>query len=641
MTVWFYTGGGIKVDSFLAYEVRGMAARCVIVLLLIAGGALTMTGQAVQNTAPAMAVTPQDTPVLEAHATMVLVDVVVTEHDKAIHAIDPHRFHIFEDGREQVVSSFDEHVPKLAGTAANAAQSARTEPNVYTNIPDAPPSTAVNVLLLDGLNTPLTNQVQVRQQMLRYLTKIEPGTQLAIFTLASRLRMVQGFTANVGELTHAMQSGKATPQSSVILDPAGDQAFDASIGSMATMGANSTALSAMQQFQADLISYQTDLRVKMTLEAMQQLARYLSAVPGRKNLIWFSGSFPINIAPDPGVQSSFDPMRDYTEEVQETSRMLAAARVAVYPVDARGLMTLPSGDASHTPSTNISSVTSGSPSVGGGRRSRSGGSTTSSVNRPSVGNDDAKFLQQTQAEQASMREIAEDTGGKAYMNTNGLKEAVANAVENGSSYYTIGYVPLKKDFHGEFRKIQVRLDGSDYKLEFRTGYYADSPGKPGPRAIEQTSLINAVAVHGAPPDTGILFRARMLPATDLSLKDAKLAAGPAGEMSAHLKQPTVRYVVDLAIDPRGIVFKPNEKGAQEAKIELLLVGYNSEGGRVNYLDRGFSLSLAEDRYRQALAHGLPIRMELDMPAGPGFLRAAVHDLTAGRAGSVEAAIQAK
>jgi VWFA-related protein len=615
-----------------------MPARCAISLFWVAGTALTMLGQA----APVVSEAPQSTPVLQARATMVLVDVVVTAHDKAIRAIDPHRFHVFEDGREQEVRSFDEHSPApAAGNGAGAGPvAAHSEPNVYTNIPDAPPSTAVNVLLLDGLNTPLANQMQVRQQMLRFLMKIEPGTQLAIFTLASRLRMVQGFTANVGDLTHAMQSGKATPQQSVLLDPAGDQAVDSFIGDMASMGAGSTALSAMQQFQADMASYQTDLRVKMTLEAMQQLARYLSAVPGRKNLIWFSGAFPINILPDASLQDSLSPMREYSEDLRETSRMLTVARVAVYPVDARGLMTLPTSDAAHTPSTNIASVTTSGVGGTGGRRSR-GGMGTSSMNVANPGNDDAKFLQQTQAEQASMREIAEDTGGKAYMNTNGLKEAVANAVENGSSYYTIGYVPSKKEFKGEFRKIQVRIDGSDYKLAYRTGYYADSPDKPGPRSIEQMSLINAAAMHGTPPDTGILFKARVLPATDQSFKEVKLTAGAAGEMSASLKPPTVRYVVDFAIDSRGIVFTPNATGAHEARIELLLVGYNSDGSRVNYLDRGFSIALSEERLRQVQSHGLPIRMEIDMPAGPGFLRAAVHDLMGGRAGSVEAPIQAK
>ena len=208
------------------------------------------------------------------------------------------------------MSSFDEHVP-AAVTASGAGQgtlsAVRREPNVYTNIPDAPPSTAVNVLLLDGLNTPVENQLQVRQQMLQYLTKIEPGTQLAVFTLASRLRMVQGFTANVGDLKRAMLSKKAA-QTSVILDPAGDNEIDSMIGDMASIGASSEALSGMRQFQADLTSYQTDVRVRMTLEAMQQLARYLSAVPGRKNLIWFSGAFPLNI--DPPVSNSAILMRD-------------------------------------------------------------------------------------------------------------------------------------------------------------------------------------------------------------------------------------------------------------------------------------------------------------------------------------------
>ena len=35
----------------------------------------------------------------------------------------------------------------------------------------------------------------------------------------------------------------------------------------------------------------------MTFEAMNYIARYLAGIPGRKNLIWFSGSFPISVFP--------------------------------------------------------------------------------------------------------------------------------------------------------------------------------------------------------------------------------------------------------------------------------------------------------------------------------------------------------
>ena len=57
-------------------------------------------------------------------------------------------------------------------------------------------------------------------------------------------------------------------------------------------------LANLQQFEAEQQSFQLQLRARYTLDALNQLARYMSALPGRKNLIWFSGSFPVNILPD-------------------------------------------------------------------------------------------------------------------------------------------------------------------------------------------------------------------------------------------------------------------------------------------------------------------------------------------------------
>jgi hypothetical protein len=36
-----------------------------------------------------------------------------------------------------------------------------------------------------------------------------------------------------------------------------------------------------------------------------------------------------------------------------------------------------------------------------------------------------------------------------------------------------------------------------------------------------------------------------------------------------------------------------------------------------------------------MAHGIPMRLELDLPTGQGSLRIAVNDPTAGRTGSLE------
>jgi hypothetical protein len=321
-------------------------------------------------------------------------------------------------------------------------------------------------------------------------------------------------------------------------------------------------------------------------------------------------------------------MRNYADDIEQTSELLAAARVAVYPVDARGLLTLPSADASKgSPSTNLmNSATNGG--RGGTRKSVTG-------NRGSVGRDDSKFMQQLLAEQSTMKQIAEQTGGQEYINTNGLKEAIGKAIQNGSEYYTIGYVPVEHTFDGKFRTIQVKSAVADARLEYRRGYYASDPDKASDHNPGKASMIRTATLAGAPPATQIPFRARILPATDPALAGSKLPTGPAGAMTASLKGPVHRYIVDFTVDAHGLAYQETPDGGHVASVEFVLVGYDADAQRVNYLDRGFQLNLKPEYYARVLANGIPIRMALDLPEGEVRLRMAVHDLTAARIGSLE------
>ena len=289
--------------------------RPVAILVIVC---LQIPGFAAQDPAPASQLPAGQAPqaalpgspldVLQANANLVLVDVVVTNRGRAVRDIDKTHFHVLADGHEQAIVSFDEH--KLASVPTPTAKPLSLPPHTYSNAPMYPQATAVNVLLLDGLNTPMADQMYVRHQMLQYMGKIAPGTSMAIFTLSSRLRMIEGFTNNPALLTKAVLNPKAAVQPSVVLDPEGNQAIDSLIGDMAASGASADAIAGMQQFQADIAAYQTDQRVQMTMDALRQLARYLSAIPGRKNLIWFSGSFPISLDPDVTLQNPFQAMRD-------------------------------------------------------------------------------------------------------------------------------------------------------------------------------------------------------------------------------------------------------------------------------------------------------------------------------------------
>jgi VWFA-related protein len=560
---------------------------------------------------PTAGATPQA--VIHANANLVLLDVVVTDRGSAVHGIDRSRFHVVEDGKEQAISSFEEHQP--AAIPAQGYKPVALPPHTYSNAPLYPQATAFNVLLLDGLNTPIDKQTDVRKQMIEYMGKIAPGTSLAVFTLSSRLRMITGFTTDAAQLAKVLESGKATPRTSDVLG-----VIDGDSGS----NSDSDQASMAGQWAADIAAFQIDERVRMTLDAFQQLALYVSGIPGRKNIIWFSGSFPIGLDPDPTMRNGFDAARMYTKEIKETNESLTAARVSVYPVDARGLMNVSTIDASYTPNGGIASGSSG----GVGRGRRPGMATP-------VANDTQDAMETNAQEEASMRQIAKETGGKAYINTNGLRDAIADAVANGSSYYTIAYMPENKNFNGSFRKLQVRVDGGGFNLAYRDGYYADPAAKIATHEATQITPILAATLHGAPPATQILFNTRVLPASDPHFRDTKFSAAPVGEDAAQLKGPLHRTIVDLLVDPRGLDFVTAADGTRQDNVEFVLVAYDSDGKRVNYVDRPIQLSPNPEQYAKFRAAGFPLRMELDLPAGNFSLRLAVYDLTSGHIGSLE------
>lgn len=70
-----------------------------------------------------------------------------------------------------------------------------------------------------------------------------------------------------------------------------------------------------------------------------------------------------------------------------------------------------------------------------------------------------------------MDEIAKRTGGKAFYETNDLKNAIRLAMDDSKTTYTLGFYPNPVEFNGKFRTLKVRVVGrSDVRLRYREGY---------------------------------------------------------------------------------------------------------------------------------------------------------------------------
>ena len=209
----------------------------------------------------------------------VLLDVVVTDKNgQPVHNLPEEKFQVYENGVAQPIAFFEEHVAAPAPPPLAAAHP--LPPNVYTNIATTAPDTGpILVLLMDALNTPTADQAKVRLAMLEYLRKIPSGRHIAIFTLNEKLRMLQGFNGNPATLIAALDSVAALPKQSRLTDDPGKDSY-ADSGPKILGG--SLTDDVLQNFVAHEQSWRMDERVELTTQALNALATYLSALPGRK-----------------------------------------------------------------------------------------------------------------------------------------------------------------------------------------------------------------------------------------------------------------------------------------------------------------------------------------------------------------------
>ena len=555
--------------------------------------------------------TAANAPVIKVQSNLVLVDVVVTKNGVPVKGLTSDKFRVLENGKEQELKVFEVHSQEQQ--SATASKAPELAPNNYSDFTPYPPSSAVNVLLLDALNTQSGDQGYVRKQVLAYLDKIPPGTRMAVFTLSSQLRLIQGFTADASLLTKAINYKgdikKSTPEDTKSADAVLEDEQNL-VGHAASGHGGQAAAANVGQIaeeRADLKSLSTDDQERMTLAALRQIAHYLSAIPGRKNLIWFSGSFPMFIDRGPRTART-----DYAKDVRETDSLLAAARIAVYPVDAHGLL---------RPESAVDDASVSPKSVYGFGQ---GGATGKLLGASRVA------VQDIDLSHLTIQQIAADTGGKAFVNTNGFQEAIQQALADGANYYTIGYMPQLKD-DGSFRRIKVNVNGG-YQLAYRDGYYADSAKI---AANSGASPMKEAMQFGAPPPSDILFKVRVIPSTDPVAKGFTPAPGPAGADAKDLKPPLTRYFIDYMVDAHHFTFRNTPDGVAHTRLEFAVLAYDADGKVINFTQRAFELDLQPALYAQIVSGGFPEHQEIDLPVGEVSLRIVVRDLDSPRAGATE------
>jgi VWFA-related protein len=410
-------------------RIRNLAFLPLLLVSAVGGGAQTASDGTIQVT-----------------TRLVQISVVVRDKNGPVAGLTKENFTVLDNGKPQridVFSAADSRNRKQTSVGAIPQGFASNTINAAGEVPNS-----ATVILFDRLNssndgtsetdalgrqtnnvpklgaatndlTALNDQKDAIKQLVSYLRTIREGDRVALFVLGYQLHIVQDFTGDPNTLVRAAERIKALDQAGIevtsmaqlaaLLEPPPVSNMDGSVTSVGTPG-----------FADSITTLSAITRATATADAFEAIARHMSGLPGRKNLVWMSAGFPFKpvVAQRKiGVQAQaqVENADDFSSQLNRASKALNDANVALYPVDYQGL----------------------------------------NGAYPEV-----------------MMRLASATGGNVTYHTNDLKEAVTTAIADGDVSYTLGFYSADKREDGKLHDLKVKVNQQDVDLHYRSGYYS-------------------------------------------------------------------------------------------------------------------------------------------------------------------------
>ncbi len=487
---------------------------------------------------------------LHTNTRLVLTDVTVTDRSgNPVHNLPSSAFHIFDGSTPQDIASFEEHTSSTLPISTDTSASPRAK-DVYSNdiLLHVPP--VLNVVVLDLTNVVVEDQMYLNFQLTRFLDNLPHGQMLAIYgRFGPATVQLQGFTSDHTLLLAAVHR-------------------------------------IIPRFPPTGAAYLSDI------DTLHQIASSLRDLPGRKNVLWFSGGSALFLRPD---ATQFQDVATWRRVYDE----LEADRIAVYPIDARGL-------------------TVASDAVG----------TSNIPNLP-------PRVSPTFSQHAQMSDVAEATGGRAFYNNNGLQQIAAKITSTGSDFYTLSYLPRNYREDKKWHKVHIALDGAPYTLSYRRGYFADgvntSPAHPAgslTRVLADGNTSSSLPPsHSAP----IVFEARVLPSSDPATPFAP-------ESRAKPRRGAIPYTIHYTVPANNFTVSPvNGKSTMDVIVAAMAI--NGYGSVLDQHIQRTTFSVNEANLGLHPTIGIPFDQHFQLAKGEVYLLLAVIDVASNRSGNLQVSLQ--
>jgi VWFA-related protein len=519
----------------------------------------------------------QPTVTLRSNARVVLVNVIATDDaGNPVHKLPKDDFKVFEDGKPQSVRVFEEHSAAIEASEAPKPIELDLGPGVHTNYVSLPKDFVTNILLFDTLNMSGKDLIQAKSELMKTIEKLPPGQRFALFVMGNQLHMVTGFTWDRNALYLAASKISNTNDAAYT----DQRMMSQQIGELK----QTMIMKTPEAFRhlVESLEIEDDTRVQArsmyTFDGLSQLARAVAAVPGRKNLIWITGGFP------------FDPSHGDDERFSHISAQLAASQVAIYPIDARGVIT------------NQPDASTGDAEIFG-----AGGGTY------------GRFLdslnEETRATYETMFDLAAQTGGRAFINQNTFLPAISRIIDTGANYYTLAYRPSNQHFDGHFRKIEVKSGAHNLRLLYRTGYYAVDDPLQLPNIEDRERALQVSMQPGAPPSTTLIVKTRVIPPVE--------SRDPA--------------MLDYLVDVTALGLAEDKATPKKKDLDVIFAAsaYDEAGKLVSSRTWRVKMALTDEDLVSMKRTGLQLHQDYALKPGNYRMRMGVLDRNSGKIGTLD------
>ncbi len=528
---------------------------------------------------------------------LVQLDAVVLDKEgRQVTDLTADDFEILEDGRAQKITNFSyvsnaERAPRPEKTPAAAAGSPPPPP-VKLRLRDVRRTFA---LVVDDLQASFASIYYIRRALKKFVDEeMQPNDLVAIVRVGAGVGALQQFTSDKRILYQAIERVRFNLRARRFTGPFEPVTSREPTGSPGSLGSPKDLSEEVGVKEGeDEDDYLEASGAVGTLGAVKYVLRGMRELPGRKALLLFSEGFPLYRPNAAGGRN--ERVRDeYHHMIDAASR----SATAVYTMDPRGVV--------------VTDFTAEDDLAGMARNPQA---MTSLLMRRNT------LVADTQS---TLRGIAEETGGIAFINNNDLNAGVRRVAEAERGYYLIGYRPEESTFDRKtgqrrFHNISVKVTRPGLVVRTRSGFFGVT--EDDARPSQRTAAQQLMAAITSPFESG---------AVDLRLTSIFLADPQFG--------PFMRSFIH--VDGGSLSFQEQPDGSHRASVDVLAMTFDDAGTPVDMRSRTESVVVRGDEYRRAVEQGLIFGINLPVKKPGAFqLRIAVRDAGSGRVGSANQFIE--